>query len=149
MCWADADETVLVLIDFGYAATSNEQSNFAGSPHYAAPEVHRVNRDFEEEEERPSFLAAGADVWSAGVCLFAMLATALPFSGGEDTPEEQAALRDKVCSGVWDVQPSCSEAAVDVLTRMLTVDPDERCSLDDVCEHEWVGGADNIPWQAL
>ena len=119
LCWADAEETILQLVDFGYASTVNEQSNFAGSPHYAAPEVHLVNRDFEEDEERPAHLAAGADLWSAGVCLFAMLATQLPFGGDEDTEEEQAALRAKVCSGVWDVQPSgVSESAIDLLTRI-------------------------------
>ena len=150
LCWADAEETILQLVDFGYASTANEQSNFAGSPHYAAPEVHLVNREFEEDEERPVHLAAGADLWSAGVCLFAMLATQLPFGGDEDTEEEQAALRAKGCSGVWDVQPSgVSESAIDLLTRILTVDPDERCTLDDVCEHDWIGGVDNIPWQAL
>ena len=42
-----------------------------------------------------------------------------------------------------------SEAAIDLVTRLLAVEPDERCSLDDVCEHEWVGGQDAVPWQAL
>ena len=149
LCWTGPDERVLQLIDFGYASTSNGQTNFAGSPHYAAPEVHHVNHDFTDEERRQPFLAAGADVWSAAVCLFAMLATQLPFGGGEDTEEEQAALREKVCSGVWDTQPPCSDPALEVLTRMLAVDPEERWSLDDVCESAWVGGVDNIPWQAL
>ena len=39
LVWVDERETHLQLVDFGYAATTNEQSNFAGSPHYAAPEV--------------------------------------------------------------------------------------------------------------
>lgn len=39
LVWVDERETRLQLIDFGFAATVNEQRNFAGSPHYAAPEV--------------------------------------------------------------------------------------------------------------
>ena len=144
LVWADQKETRLVLVDFGYAATVNEQHNFAGSPHYAAPEVHRANDD-----GTPDFLAAGADVWSCGVCLFAMLATQLPFGGEEETDEEQAELRKKVCDGSWDcdLEGKCSEAAADLVTRMLTVNPEERASLDDVCEHEWVGGLEAVPWQ--
>ena len=144
--WVDAKQTRLQLVDFGYAATVNEQRNFAGSPHYAAPEVHRAKAD-----DAPFFLAAAADVWSCGVCLFATLATALPFGGGEDTEEEERALSEKVCGGAWDVplEERCSPAAIDLVTRMLAVDPAERCSLDEVCEHSWVGGLERVPWQAL
>lgn len=145
LVWADVRETRLQLCDFGYAATANEQRNFAGSPHYAAPEVHLA-----KEDDAAPFLAAGADVWSSGICLFAMLATQLPFGGGEETEEEQSALAAKVCAGVWDVQldDHCSPAAMDLVGRLLRVDPLERCSLDDVCAHDWIGGLDAVPWQA-
>ena len=65
------------------------------------------------------------------------------------TDEEQAELRKKVCDGSWDcdLEGKCSEAAADLVTRMLTVNPEERASLDDVCEHEWVGGLEAVPWQ--
>ena len=39
LVWIDDQETRLQLVDFGYAATENAQRNFAGSPHFAAPEV--------------------------------------------------------------------------------------------------------------
>ena len=42
LCWSEPSERTLILIDFGYAATTNSLSNFAGSPHYAAPEVHKT-----------------------------------------------------------------------------------------------------------
>jgi len=150
LVWVDERETRLQLVDFGYAATVNEQKNFAGSPHYAAPEVHRAN-DRWHDVDAEEFLASGSDVWSCGVCLFAMLATQLPFGGGEETDEEQRALRDKVCAGLWDLplEGRCSPAAADLVGRLLTVDAAERCSLDDVCEHEWVGGLERVPWQAL
>ena len=146
LVWADVRETRLQLCDFGYAATTNEQRNFAGSPHYAAPEVHLAKA----EATAAPFLAAGADVWSSGVCLFAMLATQLPFGGGEETEEEQEALAAKVCAGEWDTQLDghCSPAGIDLVRRLLCVDPNERCSLDDVCAHEWIGGLEAVPWQA-
>jgi len=152
LCWTDGSERVLVLIDFGYAARRNEQANFAGSPHYAAPEVHRCNVDAHEDSAGVvPFPAANADIWSCGVCLFAMLATQLPFGGGEDTDEEQAGLRDKVCAGQWDVQPQCSDAALGLVTHILQVDPQKRATLDEVCTHPWVAGEDNeeVPWQGL
>jgi serine/threonine protein kinase len=126
----------------GYAATVNEQSNFAGSPHYAAPEVHDAL-----EPGTPPYICTAADVWSAGVCFFAMLATQLPFGGSEDTEEDLEVLREKIRAGRWDVQPDCSDDALDLVTRMLAVDADARMTLDDVCEHVWVGGADNVPWR--
>ena len=144
----------------------------------AAPEVHAAN----QEGGGPEYLAAGADVWSAGVCLFAMLATQvsdfqsmsmsmfhghgplhrmclllmlasqLPFGGGEDSDEEVAELRAKVCSGQPDAVPEWSEysrcpSAFDLAEGMLRVDPAERFSLDDVCDHEWVGGLEHVPWR--
>merc|ERR1712159_818187 len=57
LCWTDKRERTLVLIDFGYAATSNEQSNFAGSPAYAAPEVHHAI-----QPGSPPFEATATDV---------------------------------------------------------------------------------------
>jgi len=67
------------------------------------------------------------------------------------TDEEQAALRNKVCAGTWDVQPQCSDAALGLVTRILQVDPQTRATLDEVCAHPWVAGEDNeeVPWQGL
>ena len=79
---------------------------------------------------------------SAGVCLFAMLATTLPFSGDEDSAE----LVHKVCAGVWDATPEVSAHALDLLRGMLAVAADERRTLDEVCEHAWLEGQP-VPWQ--
>ena len=99
-CWVDEEREWLVLTDFGYATSTDEHSTFAGSAHYAAPEVHRAE---DPSNTAPiSFSASLADVWSAGVCLYAMLATALPFNGPEETEDDRQALREKVYRGEWD-----------------------------------------------
>mmetsp|Transcript_44896 Transcript_44896/g.89674 ORF Transcript_44896/g.89674 Transcript_44896/m.89674 type:complete len:141 (+) Transcript_44896:788-1210(+) len=66
----------------------------------------------------------------------------------QETEEDLCALRAKVCAGVWDSQPQDrSEGALDLVTGMLQVDTDSRLTLDDVCDHAWVGGQDKIPWR--
>ena len=90
-CWTTAEERVLQLIDFGYASTTDVHTAFSGSAHYAAPEVHLA-----DAHGGPSYSCSKSDTWSAGVCLFAMLATQLPFGGDEETEDERDALREKV-----------------------------------------------------
>ena len=146
LCWRDREEKHLLLIDFGHASRREYHSSYAGSAHYAAPEVHRAEGN---AAGTAPFSCALADVWSAGVCLFTLLATQLPFNGEEETRAEQAALRDKVCRGVWDSEPPCDELATDLLRCMLKVDTSERSTLAEVIEHDWVGGMSAVPWQGL
>jgi len=62
----------------------------------------------------------------------------------------QAELRRKVCAGVWDVQiTNRPPEAVELVTALLKVDPAERFTLDEVCEHSWIGGQDQIPWRGF
>ena len=80
-------------------------------------------------------------MWSAGVCLFTLLAMALPFGGSDRTDQDCERLRHRICSGEWDVKPECSEEAADLTERMLCVEPADRITLRDVCAHRWLGGA--------
>lgn len=150
--WATPEETRLLLLDFGHASTRDRHASFAGSAHFAAPEVHRCYPESnlesaggnESEPSAPPYSAALADVWSCGVCLFAMIATRLPFGGSEDTAADRGALRSKVLSGVWDVRPPCSAAACGLLEAMLSVAAAERITLIEILEHEWMPA---VPWE--
>ena len=83
-------------------------------------------------------------MWSAGVVVFAMLATPLPqlpFGGEEETEEERAALRDKVCRGDFDVplaQLKRPAKAKELLKRMLVVDPAKRIGVQEALECAWL-----------
>ncbi len=137
LAWQDVRRTRLQLLDFGYASTTDEHRQFSGSAHFAAPEVHAA------DEGGPPFSCRCADVWSAGVVLYAMLATGLPFNGAEGTADERAALRAKVRAGVVDgggVPAHRPAAARELVARMLVVDAQARATLAQVIAHEWTGG---------
>ena len=128
------EERVLQLIDFGYSSTTDVHTAFSGSAHYAAPEVHLA-----DVNGGPSYSCSKSDTWSAGVCLFAMLATQLPFGGEEETDDERDALRAKVCAGSWDVLPEeRSDESLELVSGLLTVDPAERSTLDEVWASAWM-----------
>jgi serine/threonine protein kinase len=130
LCLRDAGGSGhLMLVDFGYAAQTNDLQGFVGSPHFAAPEVHAARAP-----GAGSYAGTPADVWSAGIVLFALLAHALPFGGDDDSDE----LRARVQAGAWGVEPACEGAARALLGRLLDVEPSRRITLDEVCEHEWI-----------
>lgn len=116
------------ICDFGMAALMPKDALLAtscGSPHYASPEVI-TGRKYDGME---------ADVWSLGVILYALLVGKLPF----DDPNIRKLLL-KVKIGVFDMPPWLGRSAKDLLWRMLTVDPDQRATMSDIRQHDWLVG---------
>ena len=93
-----------------------------GSPNYAAPEVISGK------------LYAGpeVDVWSCGVILYALLCGTLPFDD-----EHVPTLFRKIKSGLFSVPEHLNKSAVNLVKKMLQVDPIKRASIKDVREHDW------------
>ena len=67
-----------VLIDFNIAAT-DEDSNFAGTRFYMAPDLVVSSNEFDWD--------CSADTFSLGVTIFELLAHALPWTGTNPTPK--------------------------------------------------------------
>ncbi|XBW35562.1 hypothetical protein QEN19_001137 [Hanseniaspora menglaensis] len=120
------DEKLNVKIaDFGLSNIMQD-GNFlktsCGSPNYASPEVISGK------------LYAGpeVDVWSCGVILYVMLCRRLPFDD-----ESIPVLFKNISNGVYTLPPFLSEGAVDLIKKMLIVNPLNRITIDEIFEHEW------------
>ena len=98
------EECNIKLIDFGLSNTFDTPTSLlrtaCGSPCYAAPEMIAGRR----------YVGPTADLWSLGVCLFAMLCGYLPFED-PDTPT----LYKKILSGAYAVADHVSLEARDLI----------------------------------
>ncbi|KAI9217042.1 kinase-like domain-containing protein, partial [Blastocladiella britannica] len=120
----DTDKTIKI-IDFGFGNTFKPHGlleTFCGSPFYAAPEMI-LGKKYEGPE---------VDMWSVGVILFALLCGHLPFDD-----ENIKELYKKIAAGTFTCPPYLSAPAKHLITRLITVDPRKRATLDEVLNHQW------------
>ena len=112
--------------DFGLSSLSYDGKVFetsCGTPNYAAPEVvgGRV------------YVGREADIWSAGVVLFTMVAGTLPFDD-----EQLSHLFRKIQTANYTMPSFLSPAAQDLISKILVVDPLERATTAQILNHPWV-----------
>ncbi|KIJ50893.1 hypothetical protein M422DRAFT_776836 [Sphaerobolus stellatus SS14] len=115
------------IADWGMASFQSPFDQYldtsCGSPHYVSPEVI-VGRSYD---------GTMADVWSAGVVLYVMLARRLPF---ED--QDFKKLLAKVCAGKYEMPENLRPEAVDLLQRMLVVDVKQRITISEILKHPYL-----------
>ncbi|XP_023079354.1 ribosomal protein S6 kinase alpha-2 isoform X1 [Piliocolobus tephrosceles] len=121
------------VCDFGFAKQLRAGNGLLMTPCYTA------NFVAPEVLKRQGYDAA-CDIWSLGILLYTMLAGFTPFANGpDDTPEEILARigsgKYALSGGNWD---SISDAAKDVVSKMLHVDPHQRLTAMQVLKHPWV-----------
>ncbi|XP_044290939.1 ribosomal protein S6 kinase alpha-1 isoform X2 [Varanus komodoensis] len=132
------------ICDFGFAKQLRAENGLLMTPCYTAnfvaPEV--LKRQGYDE---------GCDIWSLGILLYTMLAGYTPFANGpNDTPEEilirigggKFSLR----GGNWD---TVSDAAKDLVSKMLHVDPHQRLTARQVLQHPWITQKERLPQSQL
>nr|XP_054414410.1 ribosomal protein S6 kinase alpha-2 isoform X1 [Pongo abelii] len=121
------------VCDFGFAKQLRAGNGLLMTPCYTA------NFVAPEVLKRQGYDAA-CDIWSLGILLYTMLAGFTPFANGpDDTPEEILVRigsgKYALSGGNWD---SISDAAKDVVSKMLHVDPHQRLTAMQVLKHPWV-----------
>lgn len=128
---SDYSFKVLKLADFGLAIQLEPGSKLydvCGTPNYVAPEIlsesgydHKV------------------DVWAAGVIAFVLLCGFPPFVSPDNDQDE---LFDQILEGKFEFSSpafdSVSRPAKQLITHMLTVDPEKRATASQVHSHPWI-----------
>lgn len=110
------------IADFGFARWMREKTaeTSCGSPHYASPEVIRGQ----------TYSGAKADIWSAGIILFALLSGYLPF----DDPSVKNLLL-KVKKGKFVMPERFHPQIKDLIKGMINVDVDKRFTIEQIKSH--------------
>ena len=124
------DDTKIKLADFGcsrrFFPGEKSLKTLCGSPHYAAPELFMHENGYDER----------CDIWSIGVVIFILLGGYAPFEGSEWE------LPQMICEGYFTFPATywseISENAKSLIKRLLVVDPDDRATLIDALDSEWL-----------
>ena len=98
-----------------------------GTPYYIAPEM--LGKDGYSEK---------CDLWSIGVILYIIMSGVPPFIGNS-----QEEILDNVQRGEWCFPESqawlnASEEVKDLITKLMTKDPEQRISALDALTHPWI-----------
>ena len=124
----------LKISDFGFARYVSESDNLArttcGSPCYSSPEA------FSGKAYDPF----KSDVWSVGVVLYAMTTGQLPW-----TKATRKRLFAQIRAGDYEIPRYLSEELAHAIRAMMNLEPNERPSLDQILEFEWLKDAETAP----
>ncbi|KAI1375336.1 CAMK/CAMK1 protein kinase [Hypoxylon crocopeplum] len=123
------------IADFGLSKIvwDNQTMTPCGTVGYTAPEIVKDER-----------YSKSVDMWALGCVLYTLLCGFPPFYD-----ESIEILTEKVAKGQytflspwWD---DISKSAQDLISHLLTVDPDERYTIKEFLSHPWVQGAGPTP----
>jgi len=98
-----------------------------GTPAYIAPEIVR----------ELGYKGFPVDIWSAGVCLYAMLYGNVPFKSNQMDDMNQM-----IQGGDIEFKDTASESARDLMQRMLQRNPNKRLTAEEVLGHPWMDDVD-------
>ena len=123
------DDTYMKLADFGCARQITGPKccrTLCGSPQYVAPEVYMHEDGYDER----------CDLWSAAVVIYVVLGGYAPFEGSTNE------LPGMICSGEFAFHEKywkdVSEAPKVLIRSLLRVDPEDRATLEQCLDGEWL-----------
>ncbi|XP_069071071.1 serine/threonine-protein kinase DCLK3 [Pleurodeles waltl] len=121
--------TTLKLADFGLAVhVTGPIFTVCGTPTYVAPEILLENG-----------YGLEVDLWATGVILYILLCGFPPFRSQERDQEELFQIIQnghyEFTSPYWD---KISDAAKDLISKLLVVDPKTRFTASQALQHRWI-----------
>ncbi|KRG00793.1 mucin-5AC isoform X4 [Drosophila mojavensis] len=119
------------IADFGLSNVFDDQrllGTFCGSPLYASPEI----------VEGTPYQGPEVDCWSLGVLLYTLVYGSMPFDGSNFKK-----LVKQISQGDY-YEPRQPVRASTLIRDMLTVSPQKRATIEQICSHWWVNENDNV-----
>jgi len=130
-----SDDSNIKIADFGFAKRVKEPKSLTtqcGTPGYVAPEILK-GQPYDEK----------ADMWSVGVILYILLGGYPPF-----IEENQKQLFRKIKAGSYEFHKEywcdVSSEAKNLISSLLTVNPDKRLSATESLQNIWISGKDPL-----
>ncbi|KAI8883007.1 kinase-like protein [Backusella circina FSU 941] len=136
------------------ARIDRELAETAGTPAFFAPELccagdlptTTTQSDSNEKQTRRPRISKAIDVWALGVTLYCFIYGRCPFiAATEFELFDTIPIQPLTFPKREDVGFEIEEEAKDLLTRLLTKNPDERITLEEVKHHPWVTADLNNP----
>ena len=130
----------IYLSDFGFATKCLDNQyhhELFGTPGYMAPEMLQCSIN----QDHPGY-RSGIDVWACGVVMYTLLAGVPPF-----WHRRQVLMLRRIMSGEysfpspdWD---DVSETAIDLIQKLLVVNPDNRLTATEALAHPFLQTVQN------
>ncbi|KAI8067576.1 kinase-like domain-containing protein [Gongronella butleri] len=129
------DENMNVKLgDFGLSAIlktpEDRKKTVCGTPSYLAPEIV-FGKDGHNQK---------VDVWSLGILMYTLLIGRHPFK--IRTSKDFFKPENKERTLTFPDTPALSKDAVDLVSKMLVADPDERLSIPEILHHSFIQHAE-------
>ncbi|EFA82945.1 putative protein serine/threonine kinase [Heterostelium album PN500] len=141
----DGDDKIKIT-DFGFARVIGDgelAKTLCGTPLYVAPEVIVSRTKLSTNTNFSNGYGFTCDAWSLGAILYILLSGDAPFC--DDTQEESIStptIFESIVAGdisypevLW---ADISADGIDLVKRLLTVEPTERITIKEALKHPWL-----------
>ena len=127
------ENDVLKLCDFGWAKelNVNKRATFCGTMEYMAPEI--------VGSEMYDF---SVDIWSLGILLYELIMGHSPFRS-KSKKDRNIMIKIKKHDLVFDKDKNISKECIDLINRLLDVNPETRLKIKDIFEHPFILANEN------
>lgn len=119
--------------DLGIGHSFESAATIVGTPAYQAPEVFLDEDEDDIDYDTVRYDPTKGDVWSLGITLYEVCFKCLPFAGSDIYEIARNAF-----GHVLNVPDSAPADLKDLLSKLLSIDPESRISLEEASLHPFL-----------